>query len=149
MVLAPVPDYEEDDVSRIDWSGIPLEDFTQYWIRRPDSSQELISGFSGRLMVRLALEVADTYVELLPEEGYERLETTGEVPLIREGQRGLERLDKLTLRDLPAILDTFEVLKEELEQRQIAESERKAAARKERERVRAKERRKLKKLGEW
>jgi hypothetical protein len=78
-----------------------------------------------------------------------RLETTGEVPLIREGQRRFEGLDELTLRALPAILDTFEVLKEELEQRQIAEFERKAAARKERERVRAKERRRLKKLGEW
>jgi hypothetical protein len=133
----------------IDWSGIPLENFAPHWIRRPDGSQDLISGFSGRLMMRLALEVGDTYVELLPEEGFERLETTGEVPLIREGQRGFERLDELTLRDLPAILDTFEVLKEELEQRQIAESERKAAARKERERMRSKERRRLKKLGEW
>jgi hypothetical protein len=133
----------------IDWSGIPLEGFTPYWIQRPDGSQDLISGFSGRLMVRLASDVEVTFEELLSEEDFRRLETTGEVPLIRGGQRGFEPLDKLTLRDLPAILDTFEVLKEELEARQIAESERKAAARKERERVRAKERRKLKKLGEW
>jgi hypothetical protein len=133
----------------IDWSGIPLEDFAPYWIRRPDGSEVLISAYSGQLMAHLASDVEVTYEELLSEEDFRRLETTGEVPLIREGQRGFERLDALTLRDLPAILDTFEVLKEELEQRQIAESERKAAARKERERIRSKERRRLKKLGEW
>jgi hypothetical protein len=50
---------------------------------------------------------------------------------------------------LPAVLDTFVVLEEELEKEKLEEAERKRAERKERERVRAKERRKRKKLGEW
>ena len=50
---------------------------------------------------------------------YDRLEKTGEVPIIRDTQRGYELLDELTLRDLPAVLDTFEVLEEELEKEKL------------------------------
>jgi hypothetical protein len=83
-----------------------------------------------------------------PEE-YEGFEKRGEVPLIRNGRRTHETLDRLTLRDLPAILDTLVVLEEEHQRREHEEAERKTAERKKRESLRAKERRKLKKLGEW
>lgn len=130
----------------IDWMGTPLEDFLPSQII---STGQQIPAVSGELMVRLALDVGDTYARLVSPDDYERLETAGQVPIIRDGRRGYAGIESLTLRDLPAILDTFEALSGELQQRQAAESERKAAARKERERIRAKERRKLKKLGEW
>ncbi len=100
-------------------------------------------------MVRLFSEVDDAYARFVGLEECERFETKGEVPVIRDGRRGYEALDSLTLKDLPAILDTLVVLEAEHEQGKREESERKAAERRERERVRAKERRKLKKLGEW
>ena len=90
-----------------------------------------------------------TYEELIALEDYDRLEETGEVPVIRNGRRGYKLLDELTLRDLPAVLVTFVVLEQEREMEKLEEDERKRAERKEVERVRAKERRKLKKLGEW
>jgi hypothetical protein len=100
-------------------------------------------------MVRLVAKVEDAYFELLSEEDSERLGETAEVPVIREGVRHYEDIRALTLRDLPAVLDTFVVLEQEREREKLEEAERKAAERKERERVRAKERRKLMKLGEW
>ena len=97
----------------------------------------------------LQSEVERTYEELMAPGDYDRLEETGEVPVIHNGQRGYKLLDELTLRDLPAVLDTFVELEEEREKEKLEEDERKRAERKERERVRAKERRRLKKLGEW
>jgi len=82
-------------------------------------------------------------------EEVERLEATGEVVVIRDGKRGHERLEALTLRDLPAVLETLVILEAEHEERKRARSVAFCSERKERERVRAKERRKLKKLGEW
>ena len=88
---------------------------------------------------------------MLPDtlEVVERYEREGEVPVIRNGVRGYEALDGLTLADLPAVLDALVVLEEEDRERERAEKERRDAERKRRERVRAKERRKLKALGEW
>jgi hypothetical protein len=106
-------------------------------------------GTAQILMVRLVAKVEDAYFELLSEEDSERLGETAEVPVIREGVRHYEDIRALTLRDLPAVLDTFVVLEQEREREKLEEAERKAAERKERERVRAKERRKLMKLGEW
>jgi hypothetical protein len=138
----------------IDWEGIPLDHF--------GAQQEV--GENGRttgrwvfvhgegeaqsVMARLANDVEDAYAGLLSEEDLERLVSTGELPIMREGARRYEPIDVLTLWDLPAVLDTLTVLEEERGHEAEEERERKAAERKERERVRAKERRKLKKLGE-
>ena len=96
-------------------------------------------------------EIERAYEALLPDtpEVVERYEREGEVPVIRNGVRGYEALDGLTLADLPAVLDALVVLEEEDRERERAEKERRDAERKRRERVRAKERRKLKALGEW
>ncbi len=72
-------------------------------------------------------------------------EDLGEVPLILDGQTRYRDVDTLTLRDLPAVLDTLVVLEGKAEERLRVESERKAAELKERERIRAKERRQRKK----
>ena len=98
-----------------------------------------------RFIVGLGFWVEDTFWKLLAPEDANRTETTGEVPIIRDGQRTYENLDSLTLRDLPTILNTFVVLEEELGEHD--ESERKAAERKARERIRARERRIYKEEG--
>jgi hypothetical protein len=100
-------------------------------------------------MAGLADQVGELYDGLLSEEGNSRWESTGEVPIIRDGQTTYRDLDTLTLRDLPAVLDTLVVLEVKVEERWREEEERRAAERKERNRIRAKERRRLKKLGEW
>jgi|SRR5215208_3604038 len=106
-------------------------------------------GKAHEVLRSLQSDVERTYEELITPGNADRLEKTGEVPVIRDTQRGYELLDELTLRDLPAMLDTFVVLEEELENEKLEEHERKRAEREERERIRAKERYKLKKLGEW
>jgi hypothetical protein len=142
-------------VSEIDWTDTPLDEFdlqpefgevgrTTGQIEFPHGD-----GKAHAVLRSLQSDVERTYEELIATRDFDRLEKTGEVPVIRNGQRGYEPLDELTLRDLPAVLDTFVVLEEELEKEKLEEAERKRAERKERERVRAKERRKLKKLGEW
>jgi hypothetical protein len=141
-------------LSGLDWSEIPLEDFVSTMERQQDGSFNSIAyphgdGEAQRLMMGLAGSIDGIYERLISDADLDRLEATGRVPAIRDGQRGYEALDTLMLKDLPAILDTFVVLEEEKKAREAEESERKAAQRKERERVRAKERRKLKKLGEW
>ena len=88
-------------------------------------------------MTGLQFEVDHIYDELVAPGDYDRLVETGEVPVIRNGKRGYELLEKLTLRDLPAVLDTFVVLEEEEKQKR-EKDERKRAERKERERIRAK-----------
>ena len=102
-----------------------------------------------QFMVGLSSLVEETHWKLLVPEDADRVETTGEVATIRDGQRTYENRASLTLRDLPMVLDTFVVLEEELTQWERDESERRAAERRELERIRAGERRKLKKLGEW
>lgn len=146
-------------MTEIDWTGAPwleapLESFSSVSEEQEDGTVRQRrwpygEGEAQRLMVGLSVGIEDAYIQCQSEEDWERLEATGEVAVIRNGVRGYERLDSLTLGDLPAILDTLVILEEEHKQRAREESERKAAARKERERVRAKERRKLKKLGEW
>lgn len=100
-------------------------------------------------MIRLHADVEDAYAKLLGPEDFERFEAEGEVPVIRDAQRGYEAFDRLALTDLPAVLETLVMLEQEHAQRQREESERKKAERRNRERVRANERRKRKKLGEW
>jgi hypothetical protein len=133
----------------------PLDEFYSRHVLGEDgkSTGQMVfphgDGKAHAVLRSLQSEVECTYEELIATGDYDRLEKTGEVPVIRNGQRGYELLNELTLRDLPAVLDTFVVLEEELEKEKPEEAERKRAERKERERVRAKERRKLKKLGEW
>ena len=142
-------------MSEIDWTDTPLDEFYP----QPEFGEDGRTtgksvfphgdGKANAVLRSLGSEVDRTYEEFIATEDLDRLEKTGEVPVIRNGQRGYEPLDELTLRDLPAVLDTFVVLEEEREKEKLEESERKRAERRERERVRAKERRKLKKLGEW
>jgi len=101
-------------------------------------------------MWRLSASLVDIYFDVfLYEEDAARLEKRGEVPIIRDGQTTYRESDTLTLRDLPAVLDTLVVLDEERKLERAATAERKRAERKERDRIRARERRQLKKLGEW
>ncbi len=132
-------------MGRIDWLDTPLSDFPLsdlFGAKKWDHAAE-------RIMVGLSLDVEDTYANFVSEEDYERLESLGEVPVIRAGKRTYERLDALTLRDLPVMLDTLLVLEEEAKVRAHGEDERRAAERRARKRARDKERRKRKKLGEW
>jgi hypothetical protein len=64
-------------------------------------------------MATLLAEVDVAYDTFRTPDDEERYVNAGEVPVIREGQRGYEALETLTLRDLPAILDTLMVLEEE------------------------------------
>ena len=133
----------------INWLDIPLEEFAFKYeddrlVARPHGDGE-----AQRILVRLSAIVENSYEELLGPEDFERFEQRGEVPVIRNSHRGYESPSKLTLRDLPAVLDALIVLGEEAERERREEVERKAAERKERNRIRAKERRRLKKLGEW
>jgi hypothetical protein len=143
-------------MSGIDWMDTRLDDF--FSVTEWEDGKTVAThrypfgdGEAQQLMVTLCAAVDEGYAKLLEgdEDAWRRCEVEGEVPVIREGQKAYEPLEALTLRDLPAILDTFVVLEEEYQQREREESERKAAERKDRERVRAKERRKLKRLGEW
>jgi hypothetical protein len=133
----------------------PLRDFSWKVEKLEDGSKRYREdpfgeGIPQLEMRRLWVFVRYTYEDLLlSEEEDSHFEPPGHVPVIRGGERVYEDLNLLTLRDLPAILDTFVVLEEELRVRKQEEAERKAAERKHIKRVRAKERRKLKKLGEW
>ena len=142
-------------MSGIDWMDTPLDEFG---LRHEIGEDGMTTGQmefphgEGKVqefLSSLQYEVDRAYGELIALEDYDRLEKTGEVPVIRNGQRGYEPLNELTLRDLPAVLDTLVALQGEREKEELEEAERKSGERKERERVRAKERRKLKKLGEW
>ncbi len=149
----------------IDWSGTPLGEFAT---RLEPQGNGLFSandypygkGAAQQIMIGLWAQVENTYEKLIPYEldeagdivaGDDALhwERTGEVPIIRKGYREYVPLDSITLSDLSAIMETFAVLEQELEQHKSALAERKKAERRNRERVRSKERRKLKKLGEW
>jgi hypothetical protein len=142
-------------VSGIDWMDTPLDEFypqPEFGEDGRTTRQRVFPHGDGKaheVLRSLQSEVERTYEELIALGDYDWLEKTGEVPVIRDTQRGYELLDDLTLRDLPAVLNTFVVLEKDREKEKLEETERKRAERKERERVRAKERRKLKKLGEW
>jgi hypothetical protein len=149
----------------IDWSGTPLREFSLRWERQENgllnaNDYPYGKGAAQEIMIGLWADVESTYEKLIPYELDEagdvvtgddvlHWERTGEVPIIRKGYREYVPLDSITLSDLPAILETFVVLDQELEQHKSAIAERKKAEARYRERVRSKERRKLKKLGEW
>jgi hypothetical protein len=129
-------------VNEIDWMDNPLENFSSAIRTQADGTtfHELYlfgDGEAQRLVVGLFAKVEDAYSRLLSEEDLERVETEGEVPLIREGQRTQKALVRFTLRDLPAILDTLVVLEEDHRRREREEAEHKAAERKARESQRA------------
>jgi hypothetical protein len=139
----------------MDWWDTPLKEFYPLheigedgkttgrivFLHGDGKAQEVMRGLQDYL--------ERAYEELFALEDFDRFESSGEVPVIRDGAKRYEPISEFTLRDLPAILDTFAVLEEERSHEEVEERERKAAERKRRERVRAKERRKLKKLGEW
>jgi hypothetical protein len=93
----------------------------------------------------LSNRLADTCLNLFDEGGAARFEERGEMPLILDGQTGYRDFCDLTLRDLPAMLDTLVVLEAEAEERLRADSERKAAELKEPDRTRTRESRQRKK----
>jgi hypothetical protein len=141
-------------MSGIDWMNTPLKEFYPRDEIGEDgrtTGQIVFPHGDGKahLVLRsLQSDVESTYEELFALGGYDRLEKTGEIPVIRNGQRGYKVLEELALRDLPAVLDTFVVLEEEREKERL-EDERKLAERKERKRALAKQRRQREKLGEW
>ena len=110
-------------MNEIDWMNIPLENFISAIRTRADGTtfQELypfVDGEAQRLMVGLSAYVEEAYSRLLSEEDLERFETKGEVPLIREGRKTHKALARLTLRDLPTILDTLVALEEDHRRRE-------------------------------
>lgn len=136
-------------MSGVDWTDTPLEDFLGVDERQENGTIRRLpylfgDGEAQGVMVEVFLAVQNAYERLIPPEDDVKYEVLGKVPVVRDGQRGYEPLEILTLKDLPVILDTLMVLEEEYKQREREESERLAAERKERDRVRAKERRKLK-----
>ena len=133
----------------IDWTNIPLEDF--FWVdeEQEDGTVQRIEhphgdGVAQRHMMWIYNRVQDAYEGLLALEDGERYETAGEVPVIRDGRKGYEPFDSLTLADLPAIQDTLAAMEAE-------EAARRDAERKRIRNARAREKYKLKKLdlGEW
>ena len=142
-------------MNEIDWMNIPLENFISAIRTRADGTtfQELYPFGDGevqRLMVGLSADVE----EALILGCCLRRTWSGSRPRVRcrsfaKGAKTHKALARLTLRDLPTILDTLVALEEDHRRREREEAERKTAERKTRKKVLAKERRKLKKLGEW
>ena len=131
----------------IDWTNIPLEDFSVGHEEQEDGTVRLIvhphgDGVAQGIMMSIYYRVVDAYEGLLSLEDGERFEAAGEVPVIRGGRKGYESLDSLTLADLPAILGTLDAMDEE-------EAARLDAERKRRRNALARERRKRKKIGAW
>jgi hypothetical protein len=139
----------------MDWWDTPLEEFhVQHEIGKDGKTTGRMvfphgDGKAQEVMRGLQASMERAYVELLASEDVDRFVGSGEVPIIREGTKRYEPISGLTLRDLPAILDTIAMFEEERSHEDAEERERKATERRRRERIRAKERRKLKKLGEW
>jgi len=139
----------------MDWWDTPLEEFhVQHEIGKYGKTTGRIVFPHGdrkarEVMRGLQADMERAYVELLASEDVDRLEDSGEVSIMREGAKQYKPISALTLRDLPAILETIAMLEEERSHEDAEERERKATERRRRERIRAKERRKLKKLGEW
>src|SRR5215216_2606281 len=131
----------------IDWTNIPLEEFVLVDEEQEDGTVRLIvhphgDGVAQRIMKSIHYRVQDAYEDLLSLEDGERYETAGEVPVIRDGHKGYEPFDSLTLADLPAVLDTLAAMEAE-------EAARRDAERKRRRNALARERRKRKKIGAW
>lgn len=142
-------------MKRIDWRDTPLQEFWSKTETHEDGTCSLHMYPHGdeegpNFMAKVAATMEHFYERLLAdEEEINRCESKGEVPLIRNGQRTHEPLDKLTLRDLSAIAETFTVLGQEKKARKQEEAERKAAEARRRKNALARERRKRKKLGEY
>jgi hypothetical protein len=148
------PSAEEKSMGGIDWTNIPLEDFHQVDEEREDGKglRTVLhphgEGVAQRLMMRLCNEVTDAYEGLLSDEDGERYQSAGEVPVIRDGRKGYDHIDSLTLADLPTILDALVAMDEEARALEAEEAARRDAERKRRSNARARERRKREKLGE-
>jgi hypothetical protein len=108
-------------MSGIDWMDTPLHDFASGYLSAIAEREygttghrlySLGDGIAQRLMASLLAEVDVAYDRIRAPDDEERYVIAGEVPVIRDGQRGYETLETLTLRDLPAILDTLMVLEE-------------------------------------
>jgi hypothetical protein len=95
-------------MSGIDWMDTPLKEFDL----RPEFGEDGKTtgqivfphgdGKAHAVLRTLQSEVESTYEGLIATGDYDRLEKTGEVPVIRDTQRGYKLLDELTLRDLPS-----------------------------------------------
>jgi hypothetical protein len=114
-------------MSGIDWMDTPLHDFLSGTLSAIAAREygatvpplyPLGEGAAPRSMAKLLAEVDVAYDTLRAPDDEERYVNAGEVPVIRDGQRGYEALETLTLRDLPAILDTLMVLEEEYKQQE-------------------------------
>ena len=108
-------------MEKIDWTGTPLEAFLDGIEEQEDGTARYVryplgDGEAQMIMVGLFASISNAYNKLTLEEN-ERFESAGEVLLIRNDQRTYERLDDLTLRDLPAVLDGLAVLEEEYPQK--------------------------------
>jgi hypothetical protein len=145
-----LPSAEEENMDCIDWTNTPLEDFHYVNEEREDGKglRTVVhphgEGVAQRLVMSISNDVLHAYEGLLLLEDRERFEAAGEVPVIRDGCKGYEPLDSLTLADLPAVLDTLAAMDEEVKALK-AEKDRRIRN------ARAREKYKLKKLdlGEW
>ena len=103
----------------IDWTNIPLEEFVLVDEEREDGKglRTVLhphgEGVAQRLVMSLGMDVTHAYEGLLSDEDGERYQTFGEVPVVRDGRKGYEHIDSLTLADLPTILDTLAAMDEE------------------------------------
>ena len=112
-------------MSGVDWMDTPLHDFLSGTLSAIAAREygttvpplyPLGDGVAQRLMANLLPEVDVAYDTVRAPDDEERYVIAGEVPVIRDGQRSYEALESLTLRGLPAILDTLMVLEEEYKQ---------------------------------
>lgn len=103
------------------WMDVPLEDFgpkleTEFGedgltTGRTEIVYPLGEGAAQRFMARLSDLVEEAYCDCeITQAEAERIEERGETPIVRDGKRSYERLDRLTLRDLPGILDAFAMM---------------------------------------
>ena len=155
-------------MSGIDWTNTPLKDFFSVDEEREDGKGLRTKrhphgdGVAQRIMMSISYDVERAYDGLLPsdedpygdpllhpDEDVRRFEPAGEVPVIRDGCRGYERLDSITYADLPAVLDTLAAMDEEAKRLEAEEGARLDVERKRVRNARAREKYKLKKLGEW
>ncbi len=141
-------------MSEVDWLGIPLSEFGSKTVRQDDGTFKSVmypygDGQAQYFMWSMGDDIERRYEAILPQEGIDRWEETGEVPVLRDGEWGYEKSDAFTLRDVPVVMDTVVELEKEQERQGREEAERRAEERKERRRVLARERYKRKKLGEW
>jgi hypothetical protein len=95
-------------MSGIDWMDTPLKEFyPRHEIGEDGRTTGQIvfphgDGTAHAVLRSLQSKVERTYEELIALGDYDWLEKTGEVPVIRDTQRGYKLLDELTLRDLPS-----------------------------------------------